>query len=354
MPLVSPTSTDERIAYLSSNAGSFLYCVSVTGVTGARGALPADLKAFVDRVRTHSTVPLAVGFGISTPEHVKEVSEVAEGIVVGSAIISNIDSSLEKSPADRAKALETFVSSMTAAIAQRGPNAGNTKCSTAAPVFKDVSNRNFGDFGGRYIPETLIEAHRELEVAYAAALADPAFHEEVAFYRREFIGGPTPLYFAKNLSKKIGGANIWFKREELAHTGAHKVGGARPRAMQAAHLLSPWLSFFGLLPCPCIYFLSCPVGAHTHTDTCTRNAESLISLLLFGAFLPIPLPTARSITRSGKRCWRSVSARTASSLRRARASTGSPRPPCAHTLASTAPSTWAPSTANARNSTCFA
>ena len=73
VPLVSPTTTDERIAYLSKTTSSFMYCVSVTGVTGARGALPSDLKAFLERVRTHSKVPLAVGFGIGTPSQVNEV-----------------------------------------------------------------------------------------------------------------------------------------------------------------------------------------------------------------------------------------------------------------------------------------
>ena len=73
VPLVSPTTTDERIAYLSKTTSSFMYCVSVTGVTGARGALPSDLKAFLERVRTHSKVPLAVGFGIGTPAQVNEV-----------------------------------------------------------------------------------------------------------------------------------------------------------------------------------------------------------------------------------------------------------------------------------------
>jgi len=236
VPLVSPTTTDERIAYLSSNAGSFLYCVSVTGVTGARGALPADLKAFVSRVRKNANVPLAVGFGISTPEQVTEVSELSEGVVVGSAIISTIDANINKSPADRAAALKTFCSSLTSALAIKKANEGKSTFTEAAPVFKDVSNRNFGDFGGRYIPETLVDAHRELEEAYAEALADPKFHEEVAFYRREFIGGPTPLYYAENLTKKIGGAKIWFKREELAHTGAHKINNAVGQALLAKRL----------------------------------------------------------------------------------------------------------------------
>lgn len=237
VPLVSPTSTNDRISYLSSNAGSFLYCVSVTGVTGARGALPADLKEFVERVRSHSEVPLAIGFGISTPEHVKEVSEVAEGIVVGSAIIANLDASAAHSPVERAKSLETFVSSLKHSISSKSGKVGNSHSQVAvAPTIKDISERSFGEYGGRYIPETLIDAHRDLEAAYAEAQADPAFHAEIQKYRKEFIGGPTPLYYAKNLSEMMGGAKIWFKREELAHTGAHKINNAVGQALLAKRL----------------------------------------------------------------------------------------------------------------------
>jgi len=234
VPLVSPTTTDERIKYLSANAGSFLYCVSVTGVTGARGSLPSDLAPFVERIRKNTDAPLAVGFGISTPEQVKEVSDIAEGVVVGSAIISSIDSAINKSPKERAATLQAFISDLKKGVSTRAPKAKtSTKSSISIP---DISNRNFGEFGGRYIPETLVDAHRELEEAYNKALADPSFHEEVAFYRKEFIGGPTPLYFAENLTKKIGGANIWFKREELAHTGAHKINNAVGQAILAKRL----------------------------------------------------------------------------------------------------------------------
>jgi tryptophan synthase len=236
IPLVSPTSTNDRINYLSSNAGSFLYCVSVTGVTGARGTLPTDLKEFIERVRANSQVPLAIGFGISTPEHVKEVSEIAEGIVVGSAVIASIDLAPEQTPTGRAQALQKYISSLKNAVSQKSGKVGNTKSPIASPDTKDISNRNFGEFGGRYIPETLIDAHRDLEAAYAEAKADPAFHAEIAKYRKEFIGGPTPLYFAKNLSDKMGGARIWFKREELAHTGAHKINNAVGQALLAKRL----------------------------------------------------------------------------------------------------------------------
>lgn len=243
IPLVSPTTTNDRISYLSTNAGSFMYCVSVTGVTGTRGSLPSDLKEFVSRIRQYSNVPLAVGFGISTPDHVKEVGDIAEGIVVGSAIINTIDLHLDESVAERVSALQSFVESLAGAISIKENNNSSDEfsadVSSTRPDLKDISNRSFGDYGGSYIPETLIEAHRELEKAYNEAIADPKFHEEVAFYRREFTGGPTPLYFAENLTKKYGGADIWFKREELAHTGAHKINNAIGQVLLARRLGKP-------------------------------------------------------------------------------------------------------------------
>jgi tryptophan synthase len=236
IPLVSPTSTDERISYLSKSAGSFLYCVSVTGVTGARGALAGDLKEFVGRVRANSKVPLAVGFGISTPEQVAEVSELSEGVVVGSAIINTIEGSMDKTPAERAETLKNFISTLSKAVVTKKSSDGVNYFTSPNLENKDISNRNFGEFGGSYIPETLNNAHRELEEAYDKAMRDPEFIEQVAFYRREFIGGPTPLYYAENLSKKCGGAKIWFKREELAHTGAHKINNAVGQALLAIRL----------------------------------------------------------------------------------------------------------------------
>jgi len=235
VPLVSPTSTNDRIEYLSDNAATFMYCVSVTGITGARSALPDDLKQFVARIREHSSSPLAVGFGISTPEHVQEVSQLAEGVVVGSAIINTVDANMDKTPEQRATALKDFVKTLSSVITEHTPIAKNYHAEKK-PTNRDISNRNFGAFGGRYIPETLVNAHRELEAAYAEAVADPEFHKQLDFYRREFIGGPTPMYFAENLTKKMGGARIWIKREEMAHTGAHKINNAVGQALLAKRL----------------------------------------------------------------------------------------------------------------------
>jgi tryptophan synthase alpha chain len=93
IPLVAPTSSDERIALAAKTASGFVYCVSVAGVTGARAALPAELGAFLARVRRQTPLPLAVGFGISRREHVEALRGQADGAIVGSAIVDIIEAS---------------------------------------------------------------------------------------------------------------------------------------------------------------------------------------------------------------------------------------------------------------------
>ena len=85
--LVAPTSTPERIALIAQNTTGFVYCVSRTGVTGARTELPPELKALLARVRSATDKPLCVGFGVSRPEHVAQVIEIADGAVIGSALV---------------------------------------------------------------------------------------------------------------------------------------------------------------------------------------------------------------------------------------------------------------------------
>lgn len=91
VPLVAPTTPEARIPRLASVTDAFLYCVSVTGVTGARDELPPELPEFLARVRRHTDLPLAVGFGISRREHVVRLGELADAVVVGSAILAAID-----------------------------------------------------------------------------------------------------------------------------------------------------------------------------------------------------------------------------------------------------------------------
>ena len=88
---------------------------------------------------------------------------------------------------------------------------------------KATKSGYFGPFGGRYVPETLIHALEELEEAYERYRNDPEFVEELNTLAKDFVGRPTPLMFAERLTRKWGGANVWFKREDLAHTGAHKI-----------------------------------------------------------------------------------------------------------------------------------
>jgi tryptophan synthase alpha chain len=103
--LLAPTSTDERIGAVAERGSGFIYCVSVTGVTSARAQLSEELPAFVGRVRERTELPLAVGFGISRREHVIEVGRIADGVVVGSALVEAIASAPPGGRADVARTL---------------------------------------------------------------------------------------------------------------------------------------------------------------------------------------------------------------------------------------------------------
>jgi tryptophan synthase beta chain len=94
----------------------------------------------------------------------------------------------------------------------------------------------FGVYGGRYVPETLMAALLELDAAYAEAQSDPAFHVELDGLLKDYVGRPTPLYFAKRLSETLGGAKIYLKREDLLHTGAHKINNALGQALLARRM----------------------------------------------------------------------------------------------------------------------
>ena len=107
---------------------------------------------------------------------------------------------------------------------------------TAADAYPPDALGRFGDFGGRFVPETVMAALDELEAGMAEAFADPAFHAELGQLARDFVGRPTPLYLAERLTEDIGGGRIWLKREDLAHTGAHKVNNAIGQALIARRL----------------------------------------------------------------------------------------------------------------------
>ncbi len=105
-----------------------------------------------------------------------------------------------------------------------------------AGVAANSTPGRFGAYGGRYVPETLMAALLELDAAYAEAQADAAFHAELDGLLKDYCGRPTPLYFAKRLTETLGGAKIYLKREDLLHTGAHKINNALGQAMLARRM----------------------------------------------------------------------------------------------------------------------
>lgn len=102
-------------------------------------------------------------------------------------------------------------------------------------AYPDRSGR-FGDYGGRYVPETLMPLVHELEAAFRAAIADPAFRRELDGYLTHYVGRPSPLYFAERLTRKFGGAKVYLKREELNHTGAHKINNCMGQILLAMRM----------------------------------------------------------------------------------------------------------------------
>lgn len=105
----------------------------------------------------------------------------------------------------------------------------------ASPAMPD-STGHFGPFGGRYVPETLVHPLQQLEDEYWRAQQDPEFQRELDYYLKEFVGRPTPLYFAERLTKALGGARIYLKREDLLHTGAHKINNAMGQVLLAKRM----------------------------------------------------------------------------------------------------------------------
>ena len=98
------------------------------------------------------------------------------------------------------------------------------------------SGGHFGPYGGRFVPETLMALLEDLEAAYQEAKADPTFLDELDRYLRHFVGRPTPLYFAERLTDELGGARIYLKREDLAHTGAHKINNTMGQILLARRM----------------------------------------------------------------------------------------------------------------------
>ncbi|KAJ1885942.1 hypothetical protein LPJ66_009876, partial [Kickxella alabastrina] len=222
IPLITPSTSDARVQRLVAIADSFIYVVSRSGVTGARASMDSGLPTLLARIQKHTALPLAVGFGVSTHEHFTDVGAMAEGVVIGSQLITTMRMAAPGTAAQAARAYAETVSGRSgsgttlraqplgARVLQPAQASSNTSSLTLIPD-------RFGDFGGQYIPEALHDCMAELEQAYVQCKNDPAFWEEVrSFY--SFMGRPSPLHAAERLTAAWGGARIFLKREDLCHT----------------------------------------------------------------------------------------------------------------------------------------
>jgi tryptophan synthase len=235
IPLIAPSTSDFRIKHLSTLADSFIYVVSKNGTTGVSNTVSTALPDLLSRIRNITDVPLAVGFGVATREHFVEVGEHADGVVIGSRLISTIKNAGSTTEA-RVKAAQAYCEEITNK-SQGGLRRAQALAKGKISI-KDVSNMpdgvaipkvdavvtdenkkavpgldstvdaqgilrppRFGKFGGQYIPEALYDCHLQLEKAYLDAINDPSFWKEFESHY-EYIGRPSELYLAERLTKQ--------------------------------------------------------------------------------------------------------------------------------------------------------
>ncbi|KAJ3297156.1 tryptophan synthetase [Rhizoclosmatium sp. JEL0117] len=239
IPLIAPSTTDARIKSLTSIADSFIYLVSRLGVTGAQATVSEGLGDLLKRVKAHTTLPIAVGFGVSNREQFLQIGAQSEGVVIGSKIITTLKNA---EPSKRAAAVQEFATSVTARTVPLGQAGASfvhaSRASDEAP--KNIQSSHileprFGDFGGQYAPEALVECLDEFERAYVAIKDDPKFWEEFRSHYA-YMGRPSSFHKAERLTEKAGGAQIWLKREDLNHTGSHKINNAMGQILLALRL----------------------------------------------------------------------------------------------------------------------
>lgn len=273
VPLIAPATSDARMRILCQLADSFIYVVSRQGVTGSSGTLNANLPQLLARVKQYSgNKPAAVGFGVSTHDHFVSVAQIADGVVVGSMIVTTLQ---KAAPGEGPKDVEKFcaylcgrdnlndettreVGIIEAMGNAREPNGGvhvdgvvtdadvaeteaDIDGSIDAGLVAQLSAMHgkipdrFGDFGGQYVPESLMDCLSELEDGFNKIKDDPAFWEEYRTYY-PWMGRPGHLHKAERLTEYAGGANIWLKREDLNHTGSHKINNALGQLLLARRL----------------------------------------------------------------------------------------------------------------------
>ncbi|MEM8679334.1 MAG: tryptophan synthase subunit beta [Planctomycetota bacterium] len=147
----------------------------------------------------------------------------------------------------------------------------------------------FGPFGGRYVPETLVAALDELEHEYAAAQQDPTFQAELDQLLARFVGRPTPLYFAKRLTARAGGAQIWLKREDLNHTGAHKINNTLGQALLTLRMgkkrviAETGAGQHGVATATACAHFGLPCTVYMGAEDVRRQAPNVFSMKLLGA-----------------------------------------------------------------------
>ena len=148
---------------------------------------------------------------------------------------------------------------------------------------------HFGAFGGRYVPETLMTPLLELEAAYREARRDPAYRERLAQLSREYVGRPTPLTFAERLTEHAGGARIYLKREDLCHTGAHKINNTLGQGLLAARMGKPRViaetgaGQHGVATAAAAARLGLPCRVYMGVDDMARQAPNVSRMRLLGA-----------------------------------------------------------------------
>ena len=175
-------------------------------------------------------------------------------------------------------------------------------------TFPDKRGR-FGQYGGRYVPETLMPALLELEREYEKARRDRRFQTEFKQYLQHYVGRPTPLYFAQRLTKKLGGAKIYLKREDLAHTGAHKINNAVGQALLARRMKKPRVIAetgagqhgVATATVAAVFGLQCEIymGDRRHA---TAGLERVSNAIAWRKVTPVDAAAGRSKTRSAKPC----------------------------------------------------
>ncbi|KAI9804652.1 MAG: tryptophan synthetase [Piccolia ochrophora] len=270
IPLIAPATSEARLKLLCKIADSFIYVVSRMGVTGATGTLNTALPELLERVHLYSgNIPAAVGFGVSTRDHFLSVANIAEGVVIGSQIIHELSG---KEPGEGAKKVEEYCAYITGrdethngaprevGMAEAVHEAKEPNGVSVTDTITDGENGSepgladqiealnmngdadpaaipsrFGEFGGQYVPESLMDCLAELDAGFNEAKNDPEFWNE---YRSHYpyMGRPSQLHMVERLTEHAGGANIWLKREDLNHTGSHKINNALGQILLARRL----------------------------------------------------------------------------------------------------------------------